>query len=363
MRLRAFGFTLAGLLVLARVAWAAPWDKPGYTITFHDEFDGTAVDPALWGERYKWGEAVINGELQAYVDDAFQFSVGVLDIVASKRQATYAGQMMNYASGLIASVHEQTYGYFEARCRMPKGQGFWPAFWLLGSVGTSGVNEIDIHEFLGSGTNTVYTTIHWGKSYNAPDHQSDGKAFMGPDFTADFHTFAVDWDSTHVIWYVDGAEVHRHEGVGVPQVSMYVIANLAVGGNWPGPPDTTTVFPGNYALDYIRAYQHDSDAGTVADAGAEAGEDAGADAAITGSDAGVPSDSAATTDVEPTEGSAPDQRATSDTDSAVGASGPASGGSKGCSCSSATPGETALSPLSLLLVTLAWRRKSGVPRA
>src|SRR5579864_1975484 len=115
------------------------------------------------------------------------------------------------------------------RCRMPKGQGFWPAFWLLGGAGSTGVNEIDIHEFLGNAVNTVYTTVHWGTSYTV-NHQSDGKAFTGPDFTADFHTFAVDWDASHVIWYVDGAEVHRHEGVGVPQTNMYIIANLAVGG-------------------------------------------------------------------------------------------------------------------------------------
>lgn len=285
--MRAGWFVGASVLCLAfsRPALAAPWDKPGYTVTFHDEFDGPTVDTTQWVKRYKWGETVINAELQAYVDDAFQFQNSVLRIVASHQPGTYDGKTMAYRSGVIASVHEQTFGYFEARCRMPPGTGLWPAFWLLGANGTPGVNEIDIHEFLGNDLHTIHTTVHWGASYNPPDHKSDGKAFTGPDFTADYHTFAVDWDTNHVIWYVDGAEVFRHEGVGVPQVKMYIIANLAVGGSWPGSPDANTVFPAYYDIDYIRAYQVDPDAGVPTDAATP--DDAGDSGTVVPPESGV----------------------------------------------------------------------------
>src|SRR5262249_37448387 len=148
--------------LVAPSARAAPWDKPGYALTFQDECDGGALDLTKWQRRYKWGEAVINGELEAYIDDAFTEQNGILSIVGKHAQGQYAGQTLDYSSGVICSVHEQTYGYFEARLKMPKGQGLWPAFWLLGAAGTQGVNEIDIHELLGNDPTTVYMTVHWG---------------------------------------------------------------------------------------------------------------------------------------------------------------------------------------------------------
>jgi beta-glucanase (GH16 family) len=195
----------------------------------------------------------------------------------------------------------------------------------------------------------VYTTVHWGTNYNAANHQSDGKAFTGPDFTANFHTFAVDWDASHVIWYVDAVEVHRHEGVGVPQVNMYVIANLAVGGNWPKAPDATTVFPGNYDIDYIRAYQRDPDAGAGSDASA-------------GSDANPGSDASVASDAAPADVAAQDQAALTPDDAGnqVDATGakpePVTAASKGCSCSSVRS-ERRISPLALLLAVAACRRR------
>jgi beta-glucanase (GH16 family) len=251
----------AGTLV-ANFAVAAP-DKPGYALTFDDEFDGTSLDLTKWQRRYKWGEAVINGELEAYVDDAFSAQNGILDIVGTHQQGQYAGQTLDYTSGVICSVHEQRYGYFEARLKMPKGQGLWPAFWLLGANGTAGVNEIDIHELLGQDPTTVYMTVHWGQSYSV-GHMSDGSQFTGPDFSADFHTFGLEWDPDKIVWTIDGVERKRHTGDGVPQVDMYVILNLAIGGGWPGAPDGTTAFPANYSIDYVRAYERLADAGTDA---------------------------------------------------------------------------------------------------
>jgi beta-glucanase (GH16 family) len=260
MRTHVVAVALALCSLPALRASAEPWDKPGYALTFHDEFEGASLDGAAWGTRYKWGEAIINGELQAYVDDAFTLEDGLLRITATHAPGTYAGESLEYRSGLVASAHEQIYGYFEISCRMPAGQGYWPAFWLLGAPGTPGVNEIDIHEFLGHDVDTIYATVHWGTDYG-DGHESDGSTFTGPDFTADFHTFAVEWEPTTITWLVDGAPIFQHTGDGVPEVPMYLIANLAVGGTWPGAPDGTTVFPGHYEVDYIRAYRRDLDAG------------------------------------------------------------------------------------------------------
>ena len=277
--------TALAATALARPARAADWDKPGWKLTFQDEFDGADVDATRWVKRYKWGQAQINSELQAYVDDAFQLAGGVLTIVGDKRTATYAGQTFQYASGVLCSVHEQTYGYFEARLKVPAGQGMWPAFWLLGAVGTSGVNEIDVHEILGNAPSTVYMTVHWGTDY-AAGHKSDGSSWVGPDFSAGFHVFGLEWRPDAIIWTIDGVEHKRHTGDGIPQVPMYVILNLAIGGGWPGAPDATTPFPASYQIDYVRAYAALPDAGPADDGGGATGGTGGGPAASGGGGCG-----------------------------------------------------------------------------
>jgi MYXO-CTERM domain-containing protein len=261
------GGAALALLTGVASASAAPWDRPGWELTFQDEFDGTSVDETRWKKRYKWGEAIVNGELQAYVDDAFVVDAGVLSIVATEEPGQYAGRTLDYRSGVISSLHEQTYGYFEARVRVPKGKGYWPAFWLLGAVGTPNVNEIDVMEILGHEPAKAYMTVHWGSSYDA-GHEADGSSTSGPDFSADFHTFGVEWSADEIRWSIDGTERFAHRGAGVPGVPMYLILNLAVGGNWPGAPDASTVFPGRYEIDYVRAYRRlEVDGGVAGSAG------------------------------------------------------------------------------------------------
>ncbi len=235
----------------APAAATQPWDKPGWTLTFHDEFDGSSLDTAAWRRRYHWGEAVINDELQAYVDDAFRVGNGALSIVGEQRAGSYGGQAMDYTSGVLCSNLYQKYGWFEARLRLPAGRGFWPAFWLLGDTS---INEIDAMEWLGHEPTVFYTTVHYGTDY-ATDHSSDGQAHRTDDLSAAFHVYAVEWDEAKVVWYLDGREVFRHAGRGVPQVPVYAIVNLAIGGGWPGPPDATTPFPGLLQVDYVRVYR------------------------------------------------------------------------------------------------------------
>jgi beta-glucanase (GH16 family) len=238
---------------------APPGASSDWEVTYNDEFDGSTLNLAKWGKRYQYGEIVINNEKQAYTDDAFDFPPGILRIKGEKRQVWYGGGLKNYTSGLINSADKfnQQYGYFEIRCKLPKGVGFWPAFWLSPQTFlTTEIWEIDIFEFINDNLKQVYLANHWGTDYGSGSYKSS-TTYLGPDdFTADFHIFAVDWQPTYIRWYIDG-RLRKEYTVAdnIPDVPMVVQANFAIGGGWPGDPDATTVFPGFYDIDYIRVYR------------------------------------------------------------------------------------------------------------
>jgi beta-glucanase (GH16 family) len=288
---------LFGAAVLLLCAPASAQQKDGWTLTFSDEFDESALDTTKWGTFYKWGQSVVNSELQAYVDTAFTFSDGVMTINGLHQQGTYAGQTLDYTSGLIASVYEQQFGYFEMRAKLPSGQGLLPAFWLLHTVSEPDIKEVDIFEVLGQTPSKLYTTVHWGTSYSTDNHQQQ-QASTVADMTADFHVYGLEWTADKLVWSFDGSPVHTYTGTGVPQVPMYVIANLAIGGTWPGNPSTATTFPALLQIDYVRVYQAadagDGDAAASDDASTD--EDAGNLSEAGALDASVPAPDASTVD-------------------------------------------------------------------
>jgi beta-glucanase (GH16 family) len=146
-----------------------------------------------------------------------------------------------------------TYGYAEARVRVPNGKGLWPAFWLLPATYESRP-EIDAMEILGDSPTVQRMAFH----YVAPDGtKADAAAtWSGPDFSAGWHTFGVDWEPDAIVWYVDGVERFRYANSStVTSSPMYVLLDLAVGGDWPGAPDATTVFPAYFDVDYVRIWQ------------------------------------------------------------------------------------------------------------
>jgi len=151
-----------------------------------------------------------------------------------------------------------THGYVEARVKLPAGKGLWPAFWLLNSHYVEDAPEIDVMEFLGDGTDTIYHTYHYfDTSNNWQKISTPSFETKGPDWTNSFHTFGLAWSPNELVWYVDGVETKRitNDEYKISTQAMYLIANLAVGGLWPGAPDASTVFPATYELDYIRAYK------------------------------------------------------------------------------------------------------------
>jgi beta-glucanase (GH16 family) len=228
------------------------WEKAGWELTFHDEFDGDKLDTKKWMDSYPKDDRThgnANGERQYYAPDGFRVEDGKLRLIAQKRPM--GGRP--YTSGMVTSFKSfgQKYGWFEIRAKFPKGKGMWPAFWLL-PTDDSWPPEIDVLEILGHEMNKVYFTNHWRDAKG--EHKSHGTSFVGPDLSADYHTFAAEWKPGEIIWYLDGVERSRSKE-GVPDVPMYVLANLAVGGDWPGNPDETTPFPGYMDIDYIRVYR------------------------------------------------------------------------------------------------------------
>ncbi len=230
----------------------ASMKKAGWKLMFADEFNGTKLNTARWIDTYPGGDRThynANNEKQYYATDGWRVGRGNMRFIAERRTI----QNKEFTSGMVSSFGKfsQKFGWFEMRAQIPKGQGMWPAFWLLPADG-GWPPEIDVMETLGHQPTTVYMTNHYKKVDGK--HEGKGDKFVGPDYTAGFHTYAVDWQPNEIVWYVDGVERYRTKD-NVPSVPMYILANLAVGGDWPGNPDATTTFPSYMDIDYIRVYQ------------------------------------------------------------------------------------------------------------
>lgn len=241
------------LLLPQGLALGAPPGNPSdWVMTFNDEFDGTSLDLSKWDTKYIFGTRTLSGnsELEWYVDDAAHHVVsdGTLKLIATK-ESSQSGYP--YTSGMISShkSFSQAYGYFEASMKLPAGRGLWPAFWLLPTP-AAWPPEIDVMENLGHDTRTVYMTNHYT---SGGSHASTGTSYNGPDFSAGFHTFGLEWSFSAIVWYIDGVERYRLTS-NIPSGKMHAIVNLAVGGSWPGAPDASTVFPNQLEIDYIRVY-------------------------------------------------------------------------------------------------------------
>jgi len=238
-------------------------------LVWYDEFNGSSLDLTKWTPQIGngcdiglcgWG----NNELQYYTDRStnLQVSGGFLQITARKERI----QSNQYTSGRIRSLNkgEWTYGRMEARMKMPVGQGIWPAFWMLPTDEAYGAwpqsGEIDIMEYLGHQSNTIYGTVHYGQPW--PNNKNTGGKYLLPTggFNDDFHVVAIEWEPNVIRWYVDGILYVTRTNVDLSperwpfDQRFHFLLNVAVGGNWPGNPDATTVFPQTLTVDYVRVY-------------------------------------------------------------------------------------------------------------
>ncbi|MEV5983251.1 glycoside hydrolase family 16 protein [Streptomyces sp. NPDC052114] len=239
--------------------------------TFTDDFDGpagSAVDGSKW--QIETGDNVNNHERQYYTagnNNAALDGQGNLVITARKEnpgnyQCWYGRCEYTSARLNTSGKFTQTYGHVEARMKVPRGQGMWPAFWMLGAdigdVGWPNSGEIDIMENVGFEPGTVHGTLH-GPGYSGSGGIGAGYTLPGGEAFADkFHTFAVDWSPNKVTWSVDGnvyqtrtpADLNGNRWVF--DKPFFLILNLAVGGYWPGDPDGSTQFPQQLVVDYVR---------------------------------------------------------------------------------------------------------------
>lgn len=241
--------------------------QDNYELVFSDEFNTGSLDLSKWNTAYLWGpNLVINQEEQYYVDVAndpgFGYNPFVLDgetltirSIPTPDHLLSKANGQPYLSGVITSydAFKMTYGYVEARLKMPYGRGLWSAFWLLNAYYVDAKPEIDIVEHIGHDLDALFHTYHY---YDADGtlHSTESQPSTGVDFTSEYRTYAVEWQPGSLIYYIDGVERHRISDPKVSSQEMYIIANQALGGWWPGSPDATTQFPGDFKIDYIRAY-------------------------------------------------------------------------------------------------------------
>lgn len=262
---------LSGSLVIHDPFPQPPGGK--WTLVWNDEFsgaDGSSPDSSKWtydtGGK-GWG----NQELEYYTKRKENARIEKGNLVITTRRETYTGAdgvTRDYTSARLKTqgLFAQAYGRFEARIKIPEGQGMWPAFWMLGedipSAGWPKCGEIDIMENVGKEPGTVHGSLHGPSTAGSTsDLTSIFNLPAGQNFADDFHLYAIEWEPDMVRFYVDSnlyATFNSSQwpagGKWVFDHPFFIILNLAVGGNWPGSPDASTRFPQSMLVDYVRVY-------------------------------------------------------------------------------------------------------------
>lgn len=230
-------------------------------LVWSDEFEGNSLDLQKWSHQTGgggWG----NNELQNYRPENATVADGFLKITAKRENL--GGNA--YTSSRIRTINKAdfTYGRMEARIKLPYGQGIWPAFWMMPTDDKYGgwpkSGEIDIMEYIGREPKKIYGTLHFGPDW--PNNKSTGGSYNAhrEDFSKEFHVFAVEWEANEIRWYIDDYlySTKKTSDLGSERwpfdQRFHFILNLAVGGNWPGSPDGSTVFPQVMEVDYVRVY-------------------------------------------------------------------------------------------------------------
>ncbi|MCX7986827.1 MAG: family 16 glycosylhydrolase [Bacteroidales bacterium] len=258
-----------GILTLYGV-WAIG-QSSCYQLVWSDEFNGNSLNRNVWNVEVN-DQGGGNNELQYYTDRTENLRVEGGNLVIEARKENYLTR--NYTSARITTQKKVSfrYGRIEARMKLPYGKGIWPAFWMLGEsisqVGWPNCGEIDIMEMIGGGTNDskVHCTLHWGPMVNG-GHPYYGLSYTLPSgkFADDYHIFAVEWDDKAIRGFCDNTQYFVMDitkaGLEAFHNPFFIILNLAVGGNWPGNPDATTVFPQKMYVDYVRVYKKTSQLG------------------------------------------------------------------------------------------------------
>ncbi|MBI3506887.1 MAG: glycoside hydrolase family 16 protein [Proteobacteria bacterium] len=268
----------AALAILTGFSIRPQSPKPRWVLSWSDEFaqpDGSTPDRSKWGYDLGvgWEGGWGNRELQYYTDRAANARIDAGELVITARKERFSGPAARsvvtreYTSARLQTVRlfDQAYGRFEARIKVPAGAGLWSAFWMMGAdigrVDWPDCGEIDVMEVIGRDPATVYGSLHgpgyWGGDSRTAAHTLPG----GAKLSDAHHVYAVEWEPNAIRFYLDGVLFATQTPETLPRGSRWVfdkpfflLMNLAVGGNWPGDPDATTVFPRELRVDYVRVY-------------------------------------------------------------------------------------------------------------
>jgi beta-glucanase (GH16 family) len=259
------GAELGGEIPLT--GFESPLTYNGYNLVWNDEFGGSSLSsdwvfdigdgcPNICG----WG----NNELEYYRQENAEVRDGFLIIKA--KQENFGSR--NYTSSRIKTQGKKsfTYGRIDVRAALPKGQGIWPAIWMLGenitTVNWPACGEIDIMELIGGNAdgrdNTIHGTVHWDNNGNYAQFGGSKKKNSGI-FNGEFHVFSIIWDKNKIVWLLDNVPYHEIDitpaALDEFRKPFFLLLNVAVGGNWPGNPNGTTAFPQQMIVDYVRVFQ------------------------------------------------------------------------------------------------------------
>lgn len=259
-----------GWVIPSFTGYESPSTYDGYSLTWSDEFSGTEINDDNWGYDIGgsgWG----NNELQYHTNRNTYLKDGLLVIRA--QQEAYRGR--NYTSSRLKTQGKQNfkYGRIDVRARLPEGAGIWPALWMLGEnitdVGWPKSGEIDIMEMVGGnssqdrhpdGDRTAHGTMHWnnnGLNGSYSPVNTGGNRKLSTSLSEKFHVFSIQWDVNGIGWYIDDVQ-YSYKTINSTQPfreEFFFIMNIAVGGDWPGSPNSSTVFPQRMVIDYVRVFQ------------------------------------------------------------------------------------------------------------
>ncbi len=236
-------------------------------LTFVDNFDGATLDESRWVTCYWWDRNgctnLGNANLQWYLPTGVHVGDGVLHLTAKEAEtAASDNNTYHYTSGMVTTGRDVAetstpprfafqYGYLEVRVQAPAGAGLWPAVWLL-PITHDSKPEIDVMEMQGDEPTINAVHLHFRRRSGESD--SVGFSWEGSDLTKGFHTYAIDWRPDSLTWYVDDEPIWEVTER-VPQEPLYLLINLAVGGEYVGRPDEATEFPATFLVDWVRIWQ------------------------------------------------------------------------------------------------------------
>jgi beta-glucanase (GH16 family) len=244
--------------------YITPESYTGYELAWADEFNGTSINTTNWTHEIGgggWG----NNELEYYTDRAENSYISDGALVIEARKENFNGAPYTSARMITKDKRTFTHGRVDVRAILPEGQGIWPAIWMLGNnistVGWPACGEIDIMELVGNDPSTVHGTAHWGAQGQGFSFSKgeDYKLSGGAKFSDEYHVFSILWKFGEIEWLVDDnpffkLTISDVNGNYPFDQDFFFILNVAVGGNWPGNPDSSTSFPQRMVVDYVRIF-------------------------------------------------------------------------------------------------------------